>query len=228
MHRSNLALFLISSWVYMGLAHVVQKCSEIMHRREFRDLPLPDRIAFFQTIKTMKNAPSEMDQANRFEDFTFIHWHNQHHAHKTPHFFPWHRHFLFVFENDLKRFSGNSSMTLPFFDWTLDAHQLEKSALLQPDTFGTSGDSKSRCLVDGQFARWNRTIPNSSCVKRSGRPILPELHSSKQISALIETITDYNEFWKVMELGPHNKFHQVIGGDFDTMFSTNDPLFFCT
>lgn len=41
-------------------------------------------------------------------------------AHRGPSFLPWHREFLRRFEADLQRVSGDSNISIPYWDWELD------------------------------------------------------------------------------------------------------------
>jgi len=76
-------------------------------------------------------------------------------AHKTPAFLPWHRVFLDQFERALQ--SVDSTVTLPYWDWTVDSSpDPAKNKLFADDFMGPAGDStQSWKVVKGPFTQAN-------------------------------------------------------------------------
>src|SRR5918992_2789053 len=89
-------------------------------------------IKLRNAIKALKSEPSRIipAQVSRYDDYVYIHQQSMvghpntdpgpHAAHKGPMFFPWHRQYLRQFELDLQTVSGDSNLTLPYWNWTKD------------------------------------------------------------------------------------------------------------
>lgn len=97
-------------------------------RRNQATLSQPQRQAFVQAILALKQRPSRIGPSipSRYDDYVWIHlrsmdtmtdtqpgW-----AHSGPAFLPWHRYFLRQLELDLQMI--DPSVTLPYWDWTVD------------------------------------------------------------------------------------------------------------
>ena len=48
---------------------------------------------------------------------------------------PWYRHFVLMFENELRRY--DKELTLPYWDWTIDAARFLDSPVFDDDYLGT-------------------------------------------------------------------------------------------
>ncbi|EPZ35886.1 Di-copper centre-containing protein [Rozella allomycis CSF55] len=139
-------------------------------------------------------------------------------------FLPWHRHFINKFEQELRKVNAN--VTLPYWDWSLDAAHPEKSPILSSKYMGSS--SQGGCIPDGPFK--NFTV-KGNCVKRTFNPNPPKtittFHSTSLLGELIrKNYTSYDEFRSAIEGSPHGVPHTFIGGDMSTMRSPADPLFY--
>ncbi|MEV0633473.1 tyrosinase family protein [Streptomyces sp. NPDC050619] len=69
-------------------------------------------------------------------------------AHMTPSFLPWHRRFLLELERALRRV--DSSVTVPYWDWTRD--RTTTSAPWTKDLLGGTGRRSDRQVTTGPFA----------------------------------------------------------------------------
>ena len=96
--------------------------------------------------------------------------------------------------------------------------------------FGGNGDpANNNCVGTGLAAGWVPVQgPNSgTCLKRCND--WKVLYSPESVAALIGTGADYNTFYASIEGGPHASVHNQMGGscgDFSSMASSNDPVFF--
>jgi tyrosinase len=133
---------------------------------------------------------------------------------------------------------------MPYWDWAVDHQFLETSSIWSPYTgFGGDGSpalpeafGKGRCVVDGPFANitrlWWDGRENPHCLGRgfldaetlergklSGTWFSPE-----RIGEVTRSET-YFEFEKRLENTAHNALHWGIRGDFSSMTSANEPLF---
>jgi len=222
-------------------------------------------IRLRNAIKALKSTPSRISpaQASRYDDYAYIHKQSMaghpntdpgpHPAHKGPMFFPWHREFLRQFELDLQAVSGDSNLTLPYWNWTKDQSIADPGfpfidAFLGPD--GSDGDNDK--VMSGEFAQingWNLNIivPGAADADGALRRQFGESFGSSLPSALSVRdclgITTYDSspwnwssssstsFRNTTEgwVGPgriHNAVHVWIGGSMGPSTSPNDPVFF--
>jgi tyrosinase len=145
-------------------------------RKNQRSLSSAERVAFVRAAKLLKVAPSRFEPPtlSRYDDYVYVHmqamlmmsivdrtmavqngnwtqtgemrmpmW-----AHRCPAFFPWHREFLHQFEVDLQRVSGDATLAIPYWDWTVD--QLKNGLPWTDDLLG--GDGNNGPVTTGPFA----------------------------------------------------------------------------
>jgi tyrosinase len=161
--------------------------------------------------------------------------------HSAPAFLPWHRRYIWDFEKELQRVSGNPNLGLPYWNWPeggVDA------SMWNDDLLGGNGDDFSGAVTTGPFRASQWLVVNSSG-QQSG-PLtrtfgiqtqsIPTQAEIDQIMA----ITPYDSsnwnrgsnpsFRNQLEgwIGPnlHNRGHIWVGGSMLPMTSPNDPVFF--
>ncbi|GGO85395.1 tyrosinase MelC2 [Wenjunlia tyrosinilytica] len=160
-------------------------------------------------------------------------------GHRSPSFLPWHRRFLIQFEEALQ--SVDSSVTLPYWDWTDD--RTAASSMWAPDFLGGTGRSLDGQVITGPFAassgNWpiNVRVDGRSFLRRSlgggGRPLptraevdsvlaMPTYDTAPWNSAS-DGFRNHLEGWRGVNL--HNRVHVWIGGQMGTGVSPNDPVF---
>ncbi len=128
--------------------------------------------------------------------------------HGTWKFFPWHREYLYRFEEIIRDVTGEENFALPYWDWS-------KNQKL-PKEFGEAG---SLFLNEA-----NRT--------RNLKPSIDQECSPSRISSFKKT-KDFNTFLGSeqgsgeIEYAPHNTVHVAIGGTMATFRSPLDPIFWC-
>lgn len=128
-------------------------------RKEIRALTASEQLLFINTLLEMKRT-GVYDK--------YVHWHHavmvptvhsyepqdptyRNGAHRGPAFLPWHREMLLQFEGDLQAI--NPAVTLPYWNWTLDAAAPEQSPLWSQGFLGGDGDPADQYRVqDGAFA----------------------------------------------------------------------------
>ncbi|ORX89317.1 Di-copper centre-containing protein [Basidiobolus meristosporus CBS 931.73] len=194
-----------------------QGCGEINERREFRQLTAEERTNFITAVNTLK-------QTGLYDQLVNVHLSYVPHAHSTPPFFPWHRFFIYQFENALRSIDPN--MMLPYWDWTIDAWSPESSELWSW-LGGNGSGNRASCLLDGPFGGWQAPYPRYHCLARrwdNGQSI-SSFWSAQSINNIIRRSRSYDELRGYIEPGPHANVHFGIGGDFRVMSSPNDPLF---
>jgi len=126
-------------------------------RRNAKDLSAAEKRAFTDAILAIKAMPSPWTPEVSLYD-QFVTWHRDAFAcdlmaaHMGPAFFPWHRMFLRLFEQQLQ--AVDPGVTLPYWDWTID--DAVDSYLWQPDFMGGNGDPRdSYAVQDGPFRKGN-------------------------------------------------------------------------
>jgi tyrosinase len=161
-------------------------------------------------------------------------------AHRGPAFLPWHREFLRRFELDLQAI--NSSVTLPYWDWTVDNSPI--SSLWADDFMGGNGRPTDGRVMSGPFAfstgNWTLAVDGPALRRRFGVSI-PTLPTPSDVTNALATVPydlpPYNDspslagFRNTVEgwrNGPqlHNRVHVWVGGSMLPASSPNDPVFF--
>ncbi len=233
---------------------------------------------FVNAVIKLKKAPSVLRPGNgndnRYDDYVRLHvdammamtminpsgdrndlnnWY-QGWAHNGPAFFAWHRVLLLEFENDLRRISENSDLTIPYWDWT-DTDP--KASPFTKDFMGTDGKAtgteNAGKVNDGPFAydgenHWTINVtdpmedhsgphPPKYLTRGLGRlsdaRVPPNAEMVKK--ALNNAVYDYPP-WKFgigpvrgaraeIEVDLHNLVHRYVNGAMMTMASPNDPVF---
>ncbi|KAI9292801.1 Di-copper centre-containing protein, partial [Neoconidiobolus thromboides FSU 785] len=194
-------------------------------RPEIRELTKDQRERFFNAIKVLNSDKGN----NKFTGYSTIHNIYFNEIHFNPSFFPWHRAYLRMFEKDLQ--SIDSSIILPYWDWSLDSDDPTNSIILSDEYFGKNGDKDTHCVTSGPFANFMVNVPKRHCLKRDynkGDKVTP-FYPPESIEAIIASSKNYITFRNVIEYLPHSVIHTNIGGavgDLSDFFSPNDPLFY--
>ena len=164
-------------------------------------------------------------------------------------FFPWHRVFIRILEQDIQSIMGNTAFGLPYFSWGTNANNwnLPSSGILTSTLFGTSGISNPNfCVKNGVASSWIAT--DGSCLRRlfDGNSISATNVNLYTESWLLSTLsadpstgrayTSFNAFSQQIDYYPHGSFHVAIGyydssntyyGHMtDATVSPNDPVFY--
>jgi tyrosinase len=167
-------------------------------------------------------------------------------AHMTPSFLPWHRQFVLDLEGALQRV--DSSVTVPYWDWTRD--RSITSVPWTDDLLGGTGRPVDRQVMTGPFAyrtgQWTITesITNVEFLTRNlGRPRDPiDLPTRADLDwALKDPVYDVAPWDSTVTKGfrnkmegwgngrvvwrNHNRVHRWVGGVMLGGASVNDPVF---
>ncbi|KGG51785.1 hypothetical protein DI09_27p240 [Mitosporidium daphniae] len=213
-------------------------CPRIFLRKEFRDMSPAEWSRFKRALLKMMDG-STTPQANTGEDalppptsitfWTHLHLASVPHAHGTPQFLPWHRLFLHKFELALRLI--DPYVTIPYWDWSLDAPNPASSPIWSLPYLGTVYSESGDCINFPVLKS-----PRPHCLKRR-RIFSPQndqagaapFYSAKTLKAVVEDMSlTYDRFRALIELAPHNIVHVAIGGsegDMSFMSSPNDPIF---
>ncbi len=155
-------------------------------RKNVATLSATERQAYVAALKELKAAPSQFtpQTSGRYDDYVYVHmqamlelsindmtkpvtndnitfdpnsmrmpvW-----AHRCPAFLAWHRELLYQFERDLQAVSGDPSLGIPYWDWSVD--QSPTGAPWLDDFMG--GDGADGPVMTGPFAgaaNWKLTL----------------------------------------------------------------------
>lgn len=132
-------------------------------RKEIRTLSPSEKLTFTNALLKLREGEAGASQYDKY-----VHWHHavmqptvhpyepqdpdyRNGAHLGPAFLPWHREMLLQLESELQAIDSN--ITLPYWDWTLDAAEPEKSPVWSADLMGGNGDANDGFNVQiGPFA----------------------------------------------------------------------------
>ncbi|XIE79983.1 tyrosinase family protein [Streptomyces sp. SBR177] len=218
-------------------------------RKNQRDLTSAERRRFVSAVLELKRS-------GKYDEF--VRTHIDHYvadgegklrvAHMCPSFLPWHRKFLLEFERALRRI--DSSVTVPYWDWTRD--NTPASTLWGEDFLGGNGRPGDHQVTTGPFAygtgRWTVRygMTEQKYLSRDfGRPGDPiTLPTATDVeAALREPAYDAAPWNSTSRTGfrnrlegwasgtgnarfqLHNRVHRWVGGLMLGGGSVNDPVF---
>jgi tyrosinase len=193
-------------------------------------------------------AVLELKRIGKYDQYVQDHMNFMQAAHRGPAFFPWHREFLRRFELDLQAI--DSSVTLPYWDWTVD--NSPTSSIWDPIFMGGNGRLSDGQVMTGPFAfntgNWPlnfESFPAFGFLRRRFGVSASTLPSPADLNDPVTgalNITPYDVapyddgfftagFRNRLEgwfSGPqlHNRVHVWVGGSMGPASSPNDPVFF--
>lgn len=173
-------------------------------------------------------------------------------AHRGPAFLPWHRYYCREFELALQE--KDSSVTLPYWDWSADSTAGANAPLwnTNPDAgriyIGGDGTGPNSTVNTGPFAGWEVLVEwGTGFTRRPGglrRQLgfsMPTLPTQAEVTTCVNDYPVYDtEPWHPGSVGSfrnqlegwpdgpamHNRVHVWVGGDMGPGTSPNDPVFF--
>ena len=192
---------------------------------------------FRQAVVALKAAPSQLapphTQANRYDDYVYVHQQSMaghptsdpgpHPGHRGPAFFPWHREFLRRFEQDLRTVSGDPSIYLPYWDWSVDKTPADAGYPFFAEFLGGNGVGAGLVVADGPFASVNGWTLNIADAFDNDPQHQPDLHKLQRsfngvlptrdavIAALAVDEYDVGPDWNITSSGAHSFRNRVEG-----------------
>lgn len=152
---------------------------------------------FINAIRTMRA------NTNAGDPNSWTYWSNIHQnvcPHGVPYFLSWHRGYIYQFEQRLRIVSGDSTLTLPYWDYYTNPNvpaDFTDPATSNPLYVPRTNTNVYDALTMAPFAPDIVNFEN-------GRP---------------------NAFETLIEWGPHNPVHNILGGVMSTMQAPIDPIF---
>ncbi|WUR04905.1 tyrosinase [Vairimorpha necatrix] len=172
-------------------------------RKEIRDMSKEEWNKYKKAFNLFKDK-------GYLEKISQIHVDLDMYAHKNGRFLPWHRMLLLHVESILQMLTNDPSMAIPYWDWSVDAHDPSKSSIFKDEYWGIS-----EC--------YQVTFPYPHCLVRNTS--FAPFYTDVDIKRLVNKKGTYSEFRDILELVPHALVHSNLGGDMTQMFSPNDPVF---
>lgn len=187
-------------------------CKELKKRpvrRSLATLGANDPIikSYREAVKKMKALPAGdlrnwNNQAQIHQNFC---------AHGNWFFLPWHRAYLFYFEQICRKLSNYKNFALPYWDWTVDPKV--------PAPFWT-GD-----LLDTTRTVTSTSTANSAFI---GRPVIDSILAETDFLVFASGVATTQRPATVygrLEATPHNYIHPWVGGNMGAFMSPLDPVF---
>ncbi len=191
--------------------------------------------AYVEAVLALKAKPSPwVDSISTYD--TFVLWHRDafgcsiNASHMGPAFFPWHRTFLHLFEQQLQ--SVDPTVSLPYWDWAVD--NASDSYVWQDDFMGGDGsDADGEAVIDGPFqkGRWELTVFDYSDAQRTAwitrdlgmGGLAPNLPTVEQVEAALAVPTYDCEPWSAQS-APADSFRNSLEGWRDCVDDMCDPV----
>lgn len=102
-----------------------------------------DAVKCLHSINKPLSNPAEVPGArNRFDDFAASHIQEGQNIHFDGYLFVWHRHFVYAYEQALRKECGYRGPT-PYWDWTLSADDPRRSPVFDGSSTSMSGNGES-------------------------------------------------------------------------------------
>lgn len=161
--------------------------------RRGRDYP-----RFVEAVRRMK-AKGDATSPDSWDFWADVHMH--HCPHGAPYFLAWHRGFLHLFEERLRKISGSDTLRVPYWDYFADPQLPEEltkgNSATNPLFEARRGTSVGEALGYAAFAKEVKGFARGE--------------SSDCFEARVEAF--------------HNNIHNLIGGRMATMLSPRDVVF---
>ena len=148
------------------------ECSRTRKRWAWSDHSCEEQDEYIEAVYRLR-------EEGIYEDFIRVHRDVNERYHGTAEFLPWHRWFIFQFEDALRKISMNPCITLPYWDW-------QDSSVFDDDTFdGFIGwdNNEDEC-------RWETL--GGRCLERNMNRNF-EMWRSGQIIAMITNYEQYSD-----------------------------------
>lgn len=183
-------------------------------RRDISSLSPTDPIleSYRAAITAMKGLPSS-DGRNWTRQAQI---HNDTCRHRSWLFFPWHRAYLFTFEQICRELSGDPSFALPYWNWTANP-QIPAvfwdttSALFHSPRTATATSTANPALVGSTVI--DNILLTTNFLVFAGSPV--PLNDTAIFGPGAGTV----------EATPHNYIHGFVGGTMASFMSPLDPIF---
>ncbi|KAI0248310.1 Di-copper centre-containing protein [Lactifluus subvellereus] len=255
---------LVVLWSALGVSCSYQKCActKPAVRREWRAFSTEEKEDWIRAVNCLSHLPHDPalspsvdpsishippvnGSSSYYDDLVYIHMDLNTRIHLTGLFLPWHRWYVYVFEESLRRKCGYTGVT-PYWNWTIDAPDFFESSFWKDSDplsgLGGWGEPNADFSVpDGGFRALHLSYPSPHILRRNFtlRPfniplvfftepqtIANSTFSASKIETLLETPAGhYKNFQAALEgfEGVHGAVHLIMGGDLGGQCPQNAP-----
>ena len=205
-------------WIFYSL-YSGETCGKIRKRKEIRDLSNKEIEEFVNGFKALNKKI--IKDKTLLDDLALFHKKYAFNIHFTPVFLPWHREFIRELEKELEDINPN--ITLPYWDWTKDSQNPEKSPIFEI-VGGNGNKTKNMCVSDGPFKNFTVNYPTKHCLKRNfdKGDNITAFTSPEAILKLLYKESDYETFYKKLEVY-HGSVHVNIGNKLGDLYPMTSP-----
>ncbi len=181
-------------------------CTNPNIRFEWDDYSTSDRQALMSAFKCLMNKPASgafTASKSRWEDFERLHQLYTPNVHQNQKFLPWHRYFIWTFEQVLRAECGFDRAFF-WFDETKHSGAFSSSDVFSAPYLGTLS-TNSQCVTDGAFAGLTLNIgPGSGntphCLSRQYNAADTAQCSTAYLNSCLSN-SRYQDFEKCFEYG---------------------------
>ncbi|KAI1172221.1 hypothetical protein F4777DRAFT_562651 [Nemania sp. FL0916] len=175
-------------------------------RYEWDNYSASDKQALMAAIKCLMGKPPSgtfPPSTSRYEDFARLHQMYTPNIHQNAKFLPWHRYFVWVFEQALRNECGFNRAFF-WFDETKHAGAFSSSDAFSSAYLGTLG-ANDHCVTDGAFAGLTCHIGpgtgnTNHCLARHGNSADTAQCSTAYVNQCMGN-ADYADFERCLEYG---------------------------
>ena len=197
----------------LGMTELIQAQAPKSPRRSINGMPASDPLvkSYAKAVGLMKNlVPGDSrnwtHQASIHNDFC---------PHNNWWFLPWHRAYLFHFENVCRDVLQDSTFALPYWDWTgypqIPAPFLDQASPLWDNQRAANGNIRLGAEIVGPKVI-SGIVGSSSLIDLFSSPTTTDDQRQDAATGALEGT-------------PHNGVHGTIQGDMGTYMSPLDPIF---
>ncbi|XP_078342697.1 uncharacterized protein LOC144628471 isoform X5 [Oculina patagonica] len=205
-------------------------------RKEFTSMTFAERERYIRVIRTASTDPRfKADYDNLINDHRLLFISG---IHEATHFLSWHRYFMLLYENLLRRVDCN--FTIAYWDWSLASDNPFSTA--NPEDlwhsantgFGGNGVGLTACVQTGPFrqSEWSlvplpagsQPEPGPRCLARmfNGNP--PDSVAVQEVLQI--TAGNFSDFEIMLRINLHDVVHCLIDGTMCSLDSAAAPEFF--
>ncbi|EUC50002.1 hypothetical protein COCMIDRAFT_82953 [Bipolaris oryzae ATCC 44560] len=206
----------------------VSTCKKPAKRLEWRQMSTSQKHSYISAVLCLQKIPSISGfpyAKNRYDDFQAIHHDQGNYIHWVGFFLPWHRYFVWAYEQTLRNECGYKGAQ-PYWDYTLDAdpQNLNSTRIYETDIFsptlgfGGNGprviptpeqnplgvnNTGGGCIQDGPFVPKNFMLnfpgPEPQCLRRDFSPNLLNRGADPKVAENILSKDTYVAFDRALQ-----------------------------
>jgi hypothetical protein len=209
----------------LSCAAVVALCAlagegVLVPRKEVRAMTDAEWTKYANAVLLLKKNKTKT--GNTFDDFAQFHSSLFNKGiHTGPQFLPWHRAFLIEYESALQAIAKDTTIYVPYWDWTLDAGKLSKSPAFTAKRFGGPSPKAGACITTGSFVTFSPCVNRLTAFKGNGFDVVDVVNAYSGARG-----KDQYDTMRAGVEGVHNMIHVWVGGNMNSGASPADPIFY--